>query len=429
MAKWLQAPTSISMSLGEAAARGQTERILELVRQGADVQGEDGIGLTAIHAAALNDQAHVISVLVGLGADLEARCHAIGGFEGSTALHIAAKLGHSEVVRALIELDADTHAEDGVGYTPPIRRVEGKGTETSSKRMEAKIYFRDAVRMRKVMGEVLKHDGSPASSSATASKRTSLRENVKAEVGSDKQQLAAKPDSDHASGATAAQRLQTAKRLARRKEKDLKKAAEKGQRRRSLTDVRTAQQDTDRQQNSLRKDSAVIETVAAGANTRSGGIKAAPVGDRWVAGPEGPVRVGSSEMLSGTPRRKSSAGLPKCEGVQEEDEEEGVQHVEGDVCLELESQVQALRQAVEAAQAGTSLQQDDMPLPAITQKDLESTTQTLKKSMEAQSCEHQVLEAEAAGVLDSEDNLIDCVEAEAAGVPDSEDNLIDCAVA
>ena len=66
-----------------------TKVLLDL---GADVAARNGIGGSALHAAAWRGCAEIVDLLVDAGADVSARC-----VDGKTALMYAAKYGHPEV--------------------------------------------------------------------------------------------------------------------------------------------------------------------------------------------------------------------------------------------------------------------------------------------------------------------------------------------
>jgi hypothetical protein len=80
----------------EAAEKGQTSRLLELLATGIDVDDKDAQGETALMKAAANGQLRVTHVLLALGANLNEKDR-----KGRTPLMKAAANGHSHVVDAL----------------------------------------------------------------------------------------------------------------------------------------------------------------------------------------------------------------------------------------------------------------------------------------------------------------------------------------
>ena len=85
--------------LGNAAA------IPELLKQGADINGSDVLGFTALMHAAENGRTEAVQVLLGHGADVNAVDNL-----GSTAVTVAAEAGHLDIVRLLLEHGADVDA-------------------------------------------------------------------------------------------------------------------------------------------------------------------------------------------------------------------------------------------------------------------------------------------------------------------------------
>ena len=103
-------------NLWQAAAKGSTKTIEELVAKGHNVNEKmerDGLaGETALHSAARSGQAHAICKLVSLGARIDLRNQ-----DGETPLIAAAKCGHKTAVEALLELAAKTDQKDKAGMT------------------------------------------------------------------------------------------------------------------------------------------------------------------------------------------------------------------------------------------------------------------------------------------------------------------------
>src|SRR5688572_2540868 len=70
-------------------------------------------GWTALYFACGDGQFDVVRLLLGKGADPNAR-----GEDGETPLHIAAQCGHPGMCRELVERGADLEAESNDGLTP-----------------------------------------------------------------------------------------------------------------------------------------------------------------------------------------------------------------------------------------------------------------------------------------------------------------------
>lgn len=110
------APPPTHTCLHDAAAAGDVQRLLGLLKAGAnpDEQTSDEDAYTAVHLAALKGEAEAVLVLVTAGASV-ALC---AGRDRSTALHLAAGAGHARAVEALLASGADPRAADGPGRTP-----------------------------------------------------------------------------------------------------------------------------------------------------------------------------------------------------------------------------------------------------------------------------------------------------------------------
>src|SRR5579884_558536 len=99
----------------EAAKDGQAEKVLDLIKTGADVNAKDASGDTALILAAYNGRIETVKALIKSKADVNAK-----GSHGYTALMVAAYNGDTEMVKALIEARADVNAENKSGDTALI---------------------------------------------------------------------------------------------------------------------------------------------------------------------------------------------------------------------------------------------------------------------------------------------------------------------
>ena len=112
----LAAATSMTFDpeLIDAVRRGDVDAVRSLVRQGLDVNGAQGDGLTPLHLAATNGGAEIAEILVYAGANLEARTR-----NGAhTPLHVASRGGHSGVIEILLGAGADLAVRTTNGSTP-----------------------------------------------------------------------------------------------------------------------------------------------------------------------------------------------------------------------------------------------------------------------------------------------------------------------
>ncbi|XP_049795039.1 serine/threonine-protein phosphatase 6 regulatory ankyrin repeat subunit A-like [Schistocerca nitens] len=97
----------------DAARKGDTECIRQLIEAGADVDFQTGDGARAIHFAAVAGNADCIKWLLSAGADVNVKDKA-----GSTPQHYAAVRGSAESVRLLLAAGADALLEDSQCVTP-----------------------------------------------------------------------------------------------------------------------------------------------------------------------------------------------------------------------------------------------------------------------------------------------------------------------
>ena len=102
-------------SLIDAARLGNAEAVRSLLDQGADVNGAQGDGMTALHWAAERGHAEVADLLISASADREAKTR-IGSY---TPLHLGSRGGHGPVVSRLLAAGSDPGAvTTNSGVTP-----------------------------------------------------------------------------------------------------------------------------------------------------------------------------------------------------------------------------------------------------------------------------------------------------------------------
>lgn len=100
----------------DAAAAGNTAKIAELLSRGADLEGNDTAGRTAVINASWRGEEEVVDLLVELEADLN-----VADYEGRTAVSWAASNGHADIVKKLLENGARPGVIDNEGLTPLMR--------------------------------------------------------------------------------------------------------------------------------------------------------------------------------------------------------------------------------------------------------------------------------------------------------------------
>ncbi|ESW23486.1 hypothetical protein PHAVU_004G051200 [Phaseolus vulgaris] len=103
-----------ALSLGDklcaAAKKGEVRTIQKLLEKGADLNGRDQHGWTALHRASFKGRMDVVKVLVERGVEVDAKDE-----EGYTALHCAAEAGHVDVTEFLVKKGADVEARTSKG--------------------------------------------------------------------------------------------------------------------------------------------------------------------------------------------------------------------------------------------------------------------------------------------------------------------------
>ena len=97
-----------SKDLMTAVGRGDTNKISDLLEQGADVNATGGYGNTALSMAAWEGQTTVVKALLDRGADVNLK-----DSNGYTALMLAASDGGTEIVQLLLDKGADVNARTG----------------------------------------------------------------------------------------------------------------------------------------------------------------------------------------------------------------------------------------------------------------------------------------------------------------------------
>jgi len=103
-----------SAPVADAAMQGNREAVKALLKQAADVNGAQGDGMTALHWAAMKNDAELAQTLLYAGANLRATTR-IGAY---TPLLLAARNGSASVIAPLLKAGADANAATANGTTP-----------------------------------------------------------------------------------------------------------------------------------------------------------------------------------------------------------------------------------------------------------------------------------------------------------------------
>lgn len=122
------------MTLCRVAAEGQSKRVLELLKKGADpsraveVPSAPSSTWTPLCAAAAGGHLDVVRILLEHGAE----CYGVTKPHGNTALHYASRLGRVEVVRFLTKVWGMVGVPNHLGLTPAadhLLRSDGDDSE------------------------------------------------------------------------------------------------------------------------------------------------------------------------------------------------------------------------------------------------------------------------------------------------------------
>ena len=100
--------------VADAAMQGDRAAVKTLLQQGGDVNAAQGDGMTALHWAAMKNDAELAQMLVYAGANVKATTR----LGANTPLVIAARNGNAPVVQVLLKAGADAKAATSTGTTP-----------------------------------------------------------------------------------------------------------------------------------------------------------------------------------------------------------------------------------------------------------------------------------------------------------------------
>jgi len=110
--------------VADAAMRGDKTAIRDLLKQGADVNGAQGDGMSALHWAAERGDAELADMLIYAGANIAAVTR-IGQY---TPLHLAAKSANAPLTKALLKAGADVNARSTNSGASPLHMAASAGS-------------------------------------------------------------------------------------------------------------------------------------------------------------------------------------------------------------------------------------------------------------------------------------------------------------
>jgi ankyrin repeat protein len=110
--------------VADAAMRGDKDAVRSLLKQGADVNGAQGDGMSALHWAAERGDAELADILLVAGANINAVTR-IGLY---TPLHLAAKGGSAPLTKALLQAGADVNIRTTNSGVTPLHLAASAGS-------------------------------------------------------------------------------------------------------------------------------------------------------------------------------------------------------------------------------------------------------------------------------------------------------------
>jgi len=114
--------SALAGPLHDAAKAGETDRVKQLLDQGANIAEPDSAGEPPLLIAALNGKTEVVALLIDRGADIEIRNKG-----GLTALHAAAYGGNLDTVKLLVEKGASVNDQKNFYHMSPLHASAEEG--------------------------------------------------------------------------------------------------------------------------------------------------------------------------------------------------------------------------------------------------------------------------------------------------------------
>ena len=133
-----------SAAVADAAMQGNRDAVRVLLKQAADVNAAQGDGMTALHWAAMKDDAELVQTLLFAGANVRATTR-IGSY---TPLILAAKSGSASVIAPLLKSGADANSATSNGTTVLMLAAASGNTDAVGLLIEggAKVNEKEPVR-------------------------------------------------------------------------------------------------------------------------------------------------------------------------------------------------------------------------------------------------------------------------------------------
>jgi len=129
----------LDKALLEAAAEGEKEKVMRLLKKGADIDAYGNGVQTALLAAAWHNRTETVKLLIKNGADI----NKYEANDWQTPLMTAIQRGDTEACAFLIEKGADVDAKDRYGQTALTWALEKGHTGAARILMQYKIFGKD----------------------------------------------------------------------------------------------------------------------------------------------------------------------------------------------------------------------------------------------------------------------------------------------
>jgi ankyrin repeat protein len=131
-------------AVADAAMAGNRDAVMALLKQAADVNAAQGDGMTALHWAAMKNDADLVQTLLYAGANVRATTR-LGAY---TPLLLAAKSGSAAAIGPLVKAGADVNAPTSNGTTPLMFAAASGSTDalTALLKAGANANAKDSVR-------------------------------------------------------------------------------------------------------------------------------------------------------------------------------------------------------------------------------------------------------------------------------------------
>ncbi|HZR26392.1 MAG TPA: ankyrin repeat domain-containing protein [Vicinamibacterales bacterium] len=129
--------------VADAAQGGDRETVRALLKQAADVNASQADGMTALHWAAMRNDADLAQTLLYAGANVKATTR----INSYTPLLLAAKNGNAAVMEPLIKGGADVNAPTSNGTTPLMFAAAAGNVEAVTLLIDHKV---DVTRRKRI---------------------------------------------------------------------------------------------------------------------------------------------------------------------------------------------------------------------------------------------------------------------------------------